>query len=635
MRAQRLFYDVRVPPLTSTIASAAPARSGARVVAAILLAVGLAAALSVDVVKTGQGVKSDEATYVAMALSLAYDGDLVYERRDLDRFFGLYRWGPDGIFLKRGKQVRLRTDGSPPFVHLRQTPDTRTDRLYFSKSLVYPVVAAPFVRLLGLNGMLVLNVLLLAGACACAYLYLAARSRPGPALAFALAFVFASCVPVYLVFLAPEIFNFTLVVVAYFLWLQKEVSPTLRSPLLSGGASDLCAAALLGVATYSKPSHALLVAPIVLSACWRRRWGHALATGAVAVAAAAALFLVNARTTGEFNYQGGDRRTFYARFPFDGSGQDVFAQAPLHATNDSDAESVVQDFPNRFAHNVEYFFIGRHFGFVPYFFPGVVAIGLWLASRDRTEPSRVFTLLAVAGSVVALLVFAPYSWSGGGGPPGNRYFMSLYPALLFLTPPMTAAVPALVAWVGGALFTAKILVNPFVVAKSPSQLTERGFARRLPVEVTMANDLPIMLESGRAHAWYSDVLLYFLDEHAYPPETIDEQGHQGIWIAGDGRADILMRSEWPVRALQVVASSPIPTTVTMSAGGSAVTVPLQPGKPGTFEVPVSGVRDEHSYAYLISARSSEGFTPRLRDPSSTDSRNLGALLRFTALPANR
>ena len=42
--------------------------------------------------------------------------------------------------------------------------------------------------------------------------------------------------------------------------------------------------------------------------------------------------------------------------------------------------------------------------------------------------------LAVAGSVLALLVFAPYSWSGGGGPPGNRYFMSLYPALLFLTP---------------------------------------------------------------------------------------------------------------------------------------------------------------------------------------------------------
>ena len=103
---------MRVPSLTSTLATAAPPRTGVGVVAAILLAVGLAAALSVDVVKTGQGVKSDESTYVAMALSVAYDGDLVYERRDLDRFFGLYRWGPDGIFLKRGKQLRVRIDAS-------------------------------------------------------------------------------------------------------------------------------------------------------------------------------------------------------------------------------------------------------------------------------------------------------------------------------------------------------------------------------------------------------------------------------------------------------------------------------------------------------------------------------------------
>ena len=101
-------------------------------------------------------------------------------------------------------------------MHNVPLPDPRSDRLYFGKSLVYPLVAAPFVRLLGLNGMLVLNVLLMALACTCAYLFLAARSRPGPALAFALAFVFAACVPIHLVFLAPEVFNFTLVVAAYF-----------------------------------------------------------------------------------------------------------------------------------------------------------------------------------------------------------------------------------------------------------------------------------------------------------------------------------------------------------------------------------------------------------------------------------
>jgi hypothetical protein len=42
---------------------------------------------------------------------------------------------------------------------------------------LYPVVA-PFVRLLGLNGFLVLHVLLLFGVCVCGYKFLAAQSRP-------------------------------------------------------------------------------------------------------------------------------------------------------------------------------------------------------------------------------------------------------------------------------------------------------------------------------------------------------------------------------------------------------------------------------------------------------------------------
>src|SRR5256886_14321083 len=112
----------------------------------MLLLLGLAAALSIDVVKTGQGIKSDEATYVAMALSAAYDHDLAYQRRDLERFFGLYRHGPDGIFLKRGKHLRVRLSATPPFVHIAKLVDDRNDRLFFGKAMVYSLAAAPVVR---------------------------------------------------------------------------------------------------------------------------------------------------------------------------------------------------------------------------------------------------------------------------------------------------------------------------------------------------------------------------------------------------------------------------------------------------------------------------------------------------------
>jgi len=604
----------------------------AAAVGAILLVVGLAAAISVDVVKTGFGIKGDEATYVSMGLSAAYDRDLTYERRDLERFFGLYKSGPDGIFLKRGRAIRVRVDTTPFFLHLVQTPDRLHSRLYFGKALVYGVVAAPFVWLFGLNGFLVLHVLLLFAAGACGYRFLAARSRPGPALALALAFIGASCVTVYSVFLAPEILNFSLVMVAYFCWLYKEVRPE-AAGFLNSRRSDVLAATLLGIATYSNPRHAFLIAPLVAWFWWRRRWIDGIAVGAVFVAVTALLFSATALNTGEFNYQGGERKSFtLGAYPFDGARPDPWQVAGAEkSTNDSDADTVFRDFVNRFSHNVWYFLVGRHFGFVPYFFPGVVVVALWLFSNERTRPWRAFTLLAVCSSAVALLVLAPFTWSGGGGPPGNRYFMSVYAAMLFVTPPLDSFAPALLAWAGGSLFTAKMLLNPFVAAKHPSETTERGFARRLPVELTMANDLPIMLEGGRAHAWFSDVLMYFLDEHAHTPEKIDADGHEGVWIAGNGRADILVRSEWPIDHLTITARSPIRTTFVVSMGGAESRVILEPDRPVTFDLPAAGVRDLRSYAYLLKARSLEGFTPHLRDPSNPDSRNLGVLIQFTAV----
>ena len=188
----------------------------------------------------------------------------------------------------------------------------------------------------------------------------------------------------------------------------------------------------------------------------------------------------------------------------------------------------------------------------------------------------------------------------------------------------------MLAWIGGALFTAKMLVNPFYAAKFTWETTQRGWARRLPVELTVPNDLPIRLDTSlRARIPYGDprLLLYFLDQHAYPPEP------EGMWIAGTGRAEILVRSVFPVHHFKVTAASPIRTTFTVSAGAGASTVQIVPGTRAAFDVPAGeGVQGLNGYAYLISARSSEAFTPRLRDPNSHDDRNLGAQMHLQAVP---
>jgi hypothetical protein len=614
--------------------------------AAILLIVSLAAALSVDVVKTGYGNKGDEATYVSMALSVAFDHDLTYERRDLERYWGLYRWGPEGIFLKRGKRWHLRVNRTAPFLHVSRTPDPRADRLYFGKAFLYPVVAAPFVRWLGLNGLLAFNVLLLFGVCVCGYLFLAARARPpnrGGALAFTLAFIGATVVPVYGVFMTSDLFNFALVFFAYFAWLYKEVRPP--EARRSGVWSDVVAAVLLGMATFSKPLNFLLIGPPVALLWMRRRFVPGLVVGAVFCVTVAGLFGINAFSSGEFNYQGGDRRTFYTNFPLDSPEHtwDRLAQAPQSVqmtTNDSDAGNVLDpaEFVNRFAHNVEYFFVGRHFGFVPYFFPGCIAVALWLLSPSRFQAWRVLTFLGLAASTLVLLLFFPYTWSGGGGPVGNRYFLNLYPLLFFVTPPVAAIsmIPAMLAWLGGALFTAQLVLNPFFSAKFPIHSAERGAARRLPVELTMANDLPVALDVSRAHVLYSErpvVLLYFLDERAYIPDRMAIEP-KAVWVSGSGRSDIIVRTEGPLDHLKMTAESPIHTVFTVSAGGPVSTIPIVPGRTASFDLPASGVRGLKSYAYLLSVRSSEGFTEHLRVPTSDDMRNLGVMIRFTAVLAS-
>ena len=104
-----------------------------------------------------------------------------------------------------------------------------TTGLYYGKAFIYPLVAAPFVRIGGLNGLLLLNVLLLAGVFCCTYAFAAERLPAAGALLVASGFLGASAAPLYAVWLMPETFNMSLVCYAYFLWLFKEVRPSLAA----------------------------------------------------------------------------------------------------------------------------------------------------------------------------------------------------------------------------------------------------------------------------------------------------------------------------------------------------------------------------------------------------------------------
>ena len=613
----------------------APSRAPGNLAALFLLLFAGAAALTIDIVRTADGVKGDESTYVAMALSAAFDGDLTFERRDLQRFYTIYNDGPEGIFLKAGRSVDVSLSGGFPFVQMTYGPDPRLDRLYYGKAAAYSVAAAPFVRLAGLNGLLFFNVALLVGAFLAAYHFLAARTSGGVALVAAIGFVAASITPLYVVWLTSETFNFALVAYAYFLWLYKYVAPPAIgrwSRFLRSHASDVTAMVLLGIAGYSKLLPLALVGPIVVFHLWRRQWLRGLGLGALAALVTMLSFGANLAVTGDWNYQGGgeNRKTCYRAFPFDAPDANFTNRCSGYST-DSVTTGFGEDAARAtrvMADNAAYFVLGRHTGLLPYYLPALAAVLSCVVLRRRVLLQQWLTIGGVAIAIVGMLVLLPFTWAGGGGVPGNRYFLCLYPALFFVTPPIASMAATVASW-AGLVFVAPLLFNPYFTSSHPWQIGSGGVFRWLPIELTMMNDLPVMVDPGRGHVVFGTdprILLYFMDEASWPTE-------EGFWVAGASRGEIVVRAGEQLHGLMLTVYSPQPNAVTFDAGAGRQTLVLARGETAKLFLPASSKLSRGGFAFVMTAETERGFVPRLIDPASDDERFLGVDVKIVGVRA--
>ncbi len=607
-------------------------RATIAVAGAVLLALVVGAA-HLDVPRLAGPIKGDEATYIAMAFSLAKDGDLKYRQEDFVRFKSLYGTGPNGIFLKRHYNLRWEWRAGWPPLRLERVAAPADQELDYGKAFAYAVLAAPFAAVAGLGGLLLMNLLLLALCIWCAVTFCRARLGSVAGTLLGAAFVGASVVPVYGVWMTSEVFNFTLVFVAYFLWLYKKVAPDSANRWLRWPGVDWVAAVLLGVATFSKPPNALLILPLVADALVRRRWRRSAVIAMLFLAGSVGLFAMNGLISGQANYQGGsalDRKYFVTNFPFDGRGTRFDTTGSEMATNSADDENILS--PSfvfgHLRYNVPYFFVGRDAGLVPYFFPGALILAWWLFRIRRAPLWQWTTAITCLGSALALLILAPASWNGGGGPIGNRYFLSIYPALLFL-------VPAGATWFSGSMATAAalvgmtfvgpILVHPFTASQKVWLNPEHWPLRLLPVEMTLINDLPVFLNPQRGRVKVSDnpeVFLYYMDGHTYFQEPT------GFWVA-PGTADIVVRTEWPLTRLDLGLRSAVANTVRVSIGGRAQQVSLRPSEETRLQFrPAPGVH-ANGYEVLLEITTSSGFYPKDFDPHATDTRHLGVFIEPT------
>ena len=477
-------------------------------VGAVLVLLGFALAARVPVYK--QGFFSDEATYHMMAYSLAYDGDLRYEPRDLSRVYELgYSAGPSGIFLKR---------------------DPESGHIYYSKAFAYSLAAAPFVRVFDDNGFLVLHALLLALVLGAAYAYLRRTVADATAATYALTYFLASVCLVYFFWVTPEWFNLSLIFIATFLWLYKEApagwtdgARVSRMRRLEGGWTDIAAAVLFGIASYSKPPNVIIAGFFFLWLLYRRRWPR-LTAGVVAFAlVVGGFFAVTTATTGDWNYMGGDRKTFNAvsGYPFS-TPIDTFDTVGVPMVTDlSDYKDRIP-VPRALAADLIYVWVGRNAGLLVYMFPAVMALLMFAATPNRSwRAPHAFVLAAWATSILAYVLVIPDNWIGGGGTIGSRYFLSAYPLLFFLIPAGVGLLGAVGAWVIAALFLSQIMLNPYASSHDPSMHTKAFPFRLLPAELTLLNNLPFNTRPGSRRVPLhpeENIFAYFLDDNTHGRE---------------------------------------------------------------------------------------------------------------------
>jgi hypothetical protein len=272
-----------------------------------------------------------------------------------------------------------------------------------------------------------------------------------------------------------------------------------------------------------------------------------------------------------------------------------------------------------FAWNLGYFWVGRFGGAAAYFFPAVLALALFL-TRGPRDRAGWLALAAVSLSWLAYIWIIPDNWYGGGGTVGNRYFLGLLPAFLFVVPSRRAWWVGAGALLGAAVFLAPVLASPVAHSLRPGAHATRGAFKLLPAELTMLNDLSVFTESWRKKRPFGFVgnpqrpadpdayHLYFLDDGTFGKE--EWAGRAGFWLRGGASAEVVLRAFdlAPVdRVVLRVAGGPLGDSVTARLGWRSQRVSVGPGQVAEVDLPAGrGLRYYDTYLHVLRLESLRG-----------------------------
>ncbi len=489
------------------------------------------------------GLFGDEATYLMAAQSLAWDGDLLFGSADFERFVSFWETSPEGLILQSGDGGKTITYGKPFF---------------------YPLVIAPFVRLLGVRGPFIANALLLGLASILSARVLSRKLGELAPLGLA-TLIFASVVFLYVFQAHADLFLLCCSAIALSFVFDSEARQEAQDSLgliLRWSAVG----ALIGLVVYSRPLYAPLFLPAILGLP-RKRWGKAicgLGLGAlVLVGLAAAVHRING---GAWTSYGGERRGFYASTGY--PGVDFAAEewsAEIGQTSNaawSEVETISKLPRTSFSlwgWNGVYFFLGRDVGLLAYFFPATLALIGWPKRWIR------WSLLAAVGlSFAAFFLYRPFNFYGGGGAVANRYLLALYQAFWFMSNGRLRLRHLIMVLLVAAPFVWPAWAHPRSYPLRPNRtyaFVSRTASRLLPYETTQSHLKP----AGRSDVVHSRLWVKFLT-----PTVRSNRDGDVLFIDAQSRGEFLVGSSKPVSAIEIQVFGSEDATIDLLSGAKLV-----------------------------------------------------------------
>jgi len=538
-----------------------------------------------DLTKTKKGgFFSDESTYFSIIQSLAFDGDLEYTRADIVRIKEIFWVGPMGLFLRKGH------DG----------------RLYYAKSFIYPLAAAPFFRLFGTHGILLASGLMIFFVLLMGFLLLRQHYPPEKSFSLTIIYLFSSVTFIYIWWVTADLFNFFVNFAGLFFFFYYFKQRSWNS----------LAGLFFALAVFSKPNNILHVGILFLLLLYQKKWKKFLCTALVCLLMLSGLLYFSYIQTGTINYMGGERRSFYGNFPFE---RPDFTFAGGHPMSSDNYWSRFYLSPAKAVLNLFYFVFGRFTGMLIYF-PSALFL-LLLFFFQKKKPEDWFMLAAICAASFFYILITPDNYFGGGGSLGNRYFFNIFPMFFFLGFRERIFKFALLPVFVAIVFLAPVFMDGLYHSASPRFPGVSFPAKFFPPEKTQYSTLPSNTNPRAFNKKISDqYTLFFLNDNYNPIED------EAFWTYADKELELFLLAPRPVKVFIVqLKNIPLDNQVSFQIEHKKKTVFIDADtvRVITFNN-IPGLCVDQRYVYHVKIKSSRFFCPYFAGGAATmDQRLLG------------